>query len=42
MNNHADDLITALNRRTLPYVNIRDFLRFEKIDSISDDDDLDE
>lgn len=42
MNNHADDLITALNRRTLPYINIRDLLRFEKIDSISDDDDLDE
>lgn len=43
INNQSDDLITALNRRKLPYVNIRDILQFENIDALSDDDDsLDE
>ncbi|CAF0783635.1 unnamed protein product [Rotaria sp. Silwood1] len=36
--NRSTTLITALHRRSLPCINIRDILRLEMIGSTSDDD----
>ncbi len=37
--NTSATLMSALHRRALPYIDIRDLLRFEMINSKSDDDD---
>ncbi|CAF0756115.1 unnamed protein product [Adineta steineri] len=39
LNNRSSVLMSALNRRALPYINIQDIFQHEMIDSQSDDDD---
>ncbi|CAF3512307.1 unnamed protein product [Adineta steineri] len=39
LNNRSSVLMSALNRRALPYINIQDIFQHEMVDSQSDDDD---